>query len=75
MKNSKQDITLNERDSIEDMILFQRGLLRDYAAAVFAAERKETRTLFLECLQEIAEDIWFLRDILETKEQERAIKN
>lgn len=68
MKNSKRDITLNEKDSVEDMLLFERALLRDYCAALFTAERKETRTFFVGAISDVAEDVFFLQDLLSTVE-------
>lgn len=64
MKNCKRDITLNEESTIEDMLAFERGLLRDYAAAVFAIESKEARELVLASIKELAEDTWLVNDLL-----------
>lgn len=66
MKNCKRDITLNEKNSLEDMLTFERGLLRDYGAAVFAVESKEGRALFLTAIKELAEDSWFLKDLTDS---------
>lgn len=35
MKNSKREITLNEYDSLEDMLFMEKSLLREYCTAIF----------------------------------------
>lgn len=68
MKNSKREITLNEKDSIKDLLASERGLLNGYVFALFHAERKETRRYLSDCLCEVAEDVFFLTDVLKTSE-------
>ena len=34
MKNSKREITLNECDSISDMLFLEKSLMREYCTAV-----------------------------------------
>ena len=43
MKNSKREITLNEYDSLEDMLFMEKSLMREYCTAIFSAGGKETR--------------------------------
>ncbi len=64
MKIEKREITLNERDTLKDMLFFERGLMKEYVSAIASAERKETRALLLDCLKETAEEIFMLRDLL-----------
>lgn len=68
MKNSKREITLNEKDSIKDLLASEKGLLNGYVSALFHAERKETRQYLINCLSEAAEDVFFLTDVLKTSE-------
>ena len=39
MKNSKREITLNEYDSLEDMLFMEKSLMREYCTAIFSAGR------------------------------------
>jgi len=66
MKIEKREITLNERDTLKDMLFFEKGLLREYASAIEKAERKETRSLLEERMRETAEEIFVLRDLVST---------
>ncbi len=66
MKIEKREITLNERDTLKDMLFFEKGLLREYASSMEKAERKETRTLLETRMSETAEEIFLLRDLLST---------
>ena len=66
MKIEKREITLNERDTLKDMLFFEKGLLREYASAVEKAERKETRSLLEERMRETAKEIFVLRDLVST---------
>lgn len=69
MKNSKREITLNEFDSLQDMLFMEKTLLREYCTAVFSAERKETRSYLTECIASVAEDVFFLKDLLSARRQ------
>lgn len=71
MKNSKREITLNECDSLEDMLFMEKALMREYCAAVFSAQRKETRSYLVECLSSVAEDVFFLRDLISPRRAEK----
>ena len=64
MKNSKREITLNEKDSIQDLLTAEKALLNDYVSAHFKIERKETRRFLCDCIAKVAEDVFFLRDVL-----------
>jgi hypothetical protein len=63
MKNDKRDITLNQADSIQDMMFMQKMLLRNYCEAIFFARRKEVRSALLECFASVAEDVFFLEGL------------
>ena len=54
MKNSKREITLNEYDSLEDMLFMEKSLMREYCTAIFSARRKETRVYLVEAFSSVA---------------------
>ena len=66
MKIEKREITLNERDTLKDMLFFEKGLMREYSFAIERAERKETRTLLQDSVRETAEEVFLLRDLVST---------
>lgn len=72
MKPGKREITLNEYDSLLDMLSAERALLGAYCAAICAAERKEGRTGLVGAFSSAAEDVFFLRDLLDSKRNEKA---
>ena len=74
MKNSKREITLNECDSISDMLFLEKSLMREYCTAVFSAKRKEERTYLTDSLASVAEDIFFLQDLLDSRREEKIKK-
>ena len=74
MKNSKREITLNEHDSLNDMLFLEKSLMREYCTAVFSAKRKESRTYLTDSLASVAEDIFFLEDLISSKCGEKAKK-
>lgn len=67
MKNAKRDITLNEKDSIEDMAQTERALFFAYARALFGAGfgagRKETREMLWKGMERAAKNAFFLTEI------------
>jgi hypothetical protein len=67
MKNDKREITLNEADSIKDMLFIQKMLLQEYGRGICLARRKEVRNTLLDSFASVAEDVFFLQDLLETK--------
>ena len=74
MKNSKREITLNECDSLSDMLFLEKSLMREYCTAVFSAKRKEERTYLTDSLASVAEDIFFLQDLLDSRREEKIKK-
>ena len=69
MKLEKREITLNEKDSLTDMLLLERSILSAYAQACGEAERKESRLLMIENFKETAKDAFQLRDLLDGVEE------
>lgn len=69
MKNAKREITLNERDSIEDMAQTERALFFAFARAVFKAERKETREILKRGMERAAQNVFFLNDAAKAIEE------
>lgn len=63
MKNEKREITLNEKDSIRDMLETEKGLSLAYTDALWQAERREVRHRVLEHIPAVAEDIFLLADL------------
>lgn len=63
MKNAKRNITLNEKDSIEDMAQTERALFFAYARALFGARRKETREMLWKGMERAAKNAFFLAEI------------
>ena len=52
MKNSKREISLNEKDSIFDILETEKSLARSYLEASFCAEKKEERERFFSFAKE-----------------------
>lgn len=71
MKIDKREITLNEYDSLEDMLFMEKSLLREYCTAIFSAERKETRAYLLQAFSSVAEDVFFIEDLLAARKDEK----
>jgi len=64
MKNSKREITLNEKDSVSDVLVMQKLLLDAYGRALFTVRKKEIRRYICDRLGEIGEEIFFLKDLI-----------
>ena len=71
MKNAKRDITLNEKDSIEDMAQTERALFFAYARALFGARRKETREMLWKGMERAAKNAFFLAEIAKNTAENR----
>ena len=52
----KADITLNERDSIIDLLTVEKSLVKLYATAITEGVTKEFRKTILECLNQVIKD-------------------
>ena len=68
MKNAKRDITLNERDSIEDMAQTERTLFYAFSRALFLSSRKETRDALWKGMERAAKNVFFLEELNQMKE-------
>ena len=65
MKLEKREITLNEQDSLRDVLFMEKGLLFEYVESLTRAGRKETRERLLALLKETAEEVFLINDLLE----------
>lgn len=65
MRLEKREVTLNEKDTLLDMIFFEQSLARAYRRAANEAERKEEREVLLLHADSAAEKIRRLRAYLE----------
>ncbi len=68
MKLEKREITLNEKDSVTDMLLMQKTLIKAYVYGMERAERKEIRKTLLQMIERAGEDFYLLKDTLENIE-------
>lgn len=67
MKNEKREITLNEEDSLKDMLQTEKYLLENYVGSLAFVEKKQCREEILKHLAFVAEDVFLLTDILFSK--------
>ena len=72
MKASKRETTLDECDSLRDILSAEKALLSAYTAAICASERKEMRTELLSAFSSAAEDVFSLSDLLSARKADRA---
>ena len=56
MSNYKADITLNEKDSLQDMLNLEKSIVKIYSTAITEGCSKGFRTLIKSHWQEAAED-------------------
>lgn len=56
MSNYKADITLNEKDSLQDMLNLEKSLVKIYSTAITEGCSKGFRTLIKSHWQEAADD-------------------
>lgn len=61
MKLEKREITLNEADSVTDMLYMEKTLLSTYEQGEKVAERKETKSLCAKKTREIRNEIELLQ--------------
>ena len=64
MKLEKREITLNEADSLRDLLYFERSLCNAYGAGAQSAERKETERELLQFQQETQENEKRIEELL-----------
>lgn len=65
MRLEKREITLNEQDSIRDLLLLEKSLLNEYVTGITALSRKELRESVLDLIQETAKEVFLTYDLLE----------
>ena len=70
MKLEKREITLNEMDSIKDLLVIERALLSEYTHALKKAERIENRNYIHTEIQNTAKEVCLLSDILKTLQED-----
>lgn len=63
MKLEKREITLNEKDSVNDVKYIEKHLLLEYAERAEKLARKQSRAEITRLMKEVAEDMWFARDL------------
>ena len=66
MKLEKREITLNEKDSLKDVFYLEKTLLSEYGETLLKAERTETQRVLLQLMRETAEEMLFIKDLLES---------
>ena len=64
MKLEKREITLNEYDSISDILFTEKNLLFAYAHAVEEITRKQTLHTLSDFMQKTYEDLYFVKGLL-----------
>ena len=70
MKLEKREITLNEKDSLQDMLFAQKNITRMYLEAIEKVRFRECRKTLIKLLAEASEDICFLCDLQKGIEEE-----
>ena len=63
MKLEKREVTLNEKDTLLDMIFFETNLALAYRRAAENVEEKETRATLLRHAEELKEKIERLEEL------------
>lgn len=66
MKLEKREITLNEKDSVTDMLYLEKNLLSAYEKGIKITERKETKGLCQKKTGEIQDEIALLEKEIES---------
>lgn len=67
MKLEKREVTLNEKDTLSDMLFFERGLAIAYREAADVVETKEARALLVEHEAGLADVMGRLEEMLQKK--------
>lgn len=65
MRLEKREVTLNEKDTLSDMLFFENNLARAYRDAAEKTDKKEERCTLLEHAERLEESINKLRMLLE----------
>jgi hypothetical protein len=69
MKLEKREITLNERDSLTDVVCLDKVLLFAYQEGLAKMKRKETAKALIRQMQETAEELFFIAGIRERESE------
>ena len=70
MKIEKREMTLNEKDTLKDVLAFERTLLAEYVSLSPLIEGEERRENYCEMVQQILHTIFSISDLLrESKKQ------
>ena len=64
MRLEKREITLNEQDTLADVVFLEKALLFEYVEALSKVDRKETRERLIGFMKENCEDLFLLNDLL-----------
>ncbi len=56
MRDFKKDVTLNEEDSLNDLLIQEKALVKLYATAITESVSKGTRTVLKNHLKEVIDD-------------------
>ena len=67
MKLEKREVTLNEKDSLKDMLVCERALLMEYAALSPTIEGEERRNDYEECFDKTLQNVFYVADLLYEK--------
>ena len=67
MKLTKSDVTLNERDSLQDMLESEKQLMSLYTTALFEGSSKAIRKNFSANLLGVAENQYCIYDQMSTR--------
>ena len=70
MKLEKREVTLDEKDTLKDLLAFERMLLQEYAILSPVVEGKERRSYFSDCLVGVLENVFLLADLLQEGSKE-----
>ena len=71
MKFEKREITLNEYDSIQDLLFAHERLAFTYLESVKLIEHRELRELLKSKLASVLDEIFLLQDLLERISEEQ----
>lgn len=64
MKLEKREVTLNEKDTLKDLLSFVRGLTAEYVHAAPYIEGESHRAGYNQLLLQNMQTIFYLRDLL-----------
>ena len=77
MRQFKKDYTLNEEDTLNDLLALEKSLVKLYSTAITESVSKGTRTLIIKHLKEVIEEqikVFFLLTELDYERVESALE-